>query len=101
MRRAVVAQSVSGMNISVYCRKHEIPLSTFTRWRKRIRLESAEATPITTAKTNPGFVRIIPEPHLPAYRESCELSFPDGRILRLPADYPLESLLAVLKGAAA
>jgi len=101
LRRAVKTQPSSGLNISAYCREHKIPLSTFMLWRKRIRYEMAETTPAPCAETNPSFVRIIPETRVPAYSESCELSFPDGRILRFPASFPLESLLAVLKGAAA
>lgn len=97
LRRAVEAQLSSGLNITSYCRQHKIPLSTFTWWRKRLRDEAAVA-PISPADLNPGFVRILPEAQTPTCRENCELSFPDGRVLSFPASYPLESLLAILKG---
>ena len=101
LRRAVQSQPSSGLSIRAYCQKKNIPLSTFSWWRNRIRAEvSEESISAFPAENKPAFVRIIPESTPPFSPEGCELSFPDGRILRFPAAYPVESLVAVLKGGA-
>ena len=98
MRRAIQEQPGSGLSIVSYCLKHKIPLSTFGWWKKRIRNEEAELSRVARAKSNPGFVRILPDAQTLACREHCELSFPNGHVLSFPTSYPLESLLTVLKG---
>ena len=98
LRRAVAKQPDSGLTISAYCRKHRIAPSTFAYWRKRIRFEqpgTSSSIPVQEPAT--GFVRIIPEPGPLGSTGGCELSYPDGRVLRFQPDFPVETLLAILK----
>lgn len=101
VRRAVQAQRNSDLSIVAYCQKHQLPISTFYRWRKRIRDEMVLEKTVSRTDSDPGFIKIIPETPHATRQEVCELSFPDGRVLSLPVSYPLASLLAVLKGVAA
>ena len=101
LRRAVADQPNSGLNISAYCRKHKLALSTFMVWRKRLHHENTEPNTITVSKeAQKSFVRIFADSHPITSIGSCELSFPDGRILRLPHDFSVESMLVLLKGCA-
>jgi hypothetical protein len=99
MCRAVARQPESGLTISSYCRQHRLPLSSFNRWRKILQSEQDAAKPSSEGRDGTvGFVRLIPA--VKPEGSGCELSLPDGRLLRMPPDFPVETLLAVLKGSA-
>ena len=98
MRRAIAQQPGSGLSVSAYCRQNAITFSTFYNWRKRLRVEQSEAPALKVPKTPaPEFVRLFAEPHATPARGAFELSYPDGRVLRLPPDVAVETLLAVVQ----
>lgn len=98
MRRAIAQQPGSGLNVSAYCRQHSIPLSSFYKWRKRVQDEpSGTAAPEPAKAPVSKFVRLFAEPHAAHVREAYELSYPDGRVLRLPPDVAVETLLAIVQ----
>jgi len=96
MRRVATSQFRSSLTVSAFCRKHRIPVSTFWNWRKRLKAENFIIPPQEPAAA-PQFVRLVPESQPALCREGCSLDFPDGRVLRFPADYPVSNLLLILK----
>lgn len=56
IRRHLSDQQKSGLNISEYCRRHKLPISSFGNWRLRF-VKGKKTSPITTP---PDFVKILP-----------------------------------------
>ena len=99
MLAAIQEQRKQGGRVTDFCRTRRLSVAGFHWWKRRLREHLAEpAQPVPTR-----FVRLEPPaqavfPFTQSGR--IELSFPDGRNLRLPRDYSPADLVAVLRGSA-
>ena len=77
----VEALSRSGLSVLAYAREHGLKPDTLYRWRRRLRshVESPRLVPLTIESS-----------------VSCEVVFPDGRILRFPGTLSAPTLGAWL-----
>jgi hypothetical protein len=85
----------SGLSIRAYCQEHHLAEPSFYHWRRTLQhRDAAQAARAQAAAAAVTFlpVHLQPEP-TPAPRD---LRFPDGRVLRLPADYAPDRLRALL-----
>ena len=76
----------SGLTRTQFCRKHQIPVSTFDYWRQRIRKAMENF-----GKQEPGLVKltVTPEPPKPVI---YSVIFSNGTNLQVPDNYSSESL---------
>lgn len=79
----------SGLTRKAFCQNHEIAVSTFDYWRRRVLCESAES------KSEPKLVK-LPVALKQRNRQSFVLEFPSGHKLQIPVDCPLENLHQLL-----
>lgn len=77
----VEALSNSGLSVLAYAREHGLKPDTLYRWRKRLR----------SPAVSPRLVPLTLE--APA---TCEVVFPDGRVLRFPVTLSAQTLGAWL-----
>jgi len=81
-RRKLVQKFMeSGMSQTAFCEAHGLFCTTFSGWRQRMRNKKTEEAPVTFAEVE------LPAPGVRGI--DAEVSYPDGRILRLrnvPAD---------------
>jgi len=82
-RGVIREQRASGLGISAFCREHEVPLSSFFQWRRKLEQrqhvdEPAPRNSTTREDSAAKFVAI--ELHAPptATRSGCEVVLPDG-----------------------
>jgi len=89
------------LSLPQFCKAHRISKSTFCYWRRKFKEDSVPAGKTGQASpSTPRFVRLdtmVPMPSVPD-RSHYELSFPDGRVLRMPSSLPVDSVLSLLKG---
>lgn len=93
-RRTLVAQRSSSLTQVQFCRRNNLPLSTFQRWRKRLQDGSAEPQePLV-----PAFVAVdvCSDPEPTDLRDHFELTFPNGLRLQLPSRVDGRALTEVL-----
>jgi transposase-like protein len=84
--------------VSEFCRTRQIPESTFSWWRKKLRAFLG-SPPDKEEQTPREFVRLEPPP-LFSRPAMYELALSDGRILRMPVTLPAETVAAILKSSA-
>jgi hypothetical protein len=85
--------------VTEFCNARQIPESTFSWWRKKLR--SFRGSPPDKKERVPReFVRLEPPP-LFSRPAMYELALSDGRILRMPVSIPAETIAAILKNSAA
>lgn len=81
-----------------FCKSRQIPESTFSWWRKKLR--PFRSGPREKEEQAPReFVRLEPPP-LFSQPAMYELALSDGRILRMPVSLPVETIAAILKSSA-
>ena len=100
-RRLSLVREYEGGNqsLSDFCKAHRIPESTFCYWRKKFKGTAHQSDKVSTIQSAaPRFVRLNTEALIPSGTGRYELSFPDGRILRMPPSLSVESVLSLLKG---
>jgi len=101
-RRFSLVQEYEGGNQSLpdFCKSHRIPKSTFCYWRRKFKGIHPSDKVSTAPSATPRFVRLDTEALIPSAtgQGRYELSFPDGRVLRMPPSLPVESVLSLLKG---
>jgi transposase-like protein len=75
----------SGSTRTDYCRKHQIPVSTFDYWRQRIRKESNDKG------RDSGLVKL--PPLIPQSKPiHFTFEYPSGHKLHVPSDYSPDEL---------
>jgi len=94
MQSLIAAQSESGRSISVFCRSHRFSSSKFFWWKRRLRGLARPPVPFQD-KILP-FVRVIPEGGIGG--NHFELSLGDGRVLRLPGNLAVPTLIQIVLG---
>jgi len=82
-----------------FCKSHQIPESTFSWWRKKLR-PFRDGTSEKEEQSSREFVRLEPPPFF-SRPAMYELALSDGRILRMPVSLPAETVAAILKSSAA
>lgn len=90
-RRTFLAQQNSGLSQLEFCRRNDLPISTFYSWRRRLRGEADD--PEATAE----FVEVHHAPSSePMDENGFELVFPNGLRLKLPSRVQGRDLAEVL-----
>lgn len=79
----------SGQTHLVFCNENKIPVSTF-----QYHLYKKHSDPVNKANS---FVRLMPLPERENNPAVIELHLGNGRYLKLPADYPINSLRLLFK----
>ena len=90
----------SGLSIRAFCRQHHLSESAFYHWRRTLAQRDLSQPP-HAATPAISFVPLHVHHDLPANPPAVELLCRHGRWLRIPADFPvaqLPALLAVLEG---
>lgn len=100
-QQMVAEQSTSGLSQRAFCEQHDLALSTFQWWRRRLKSRgpSAEPMKVKAATKAPDFVEIQlsqPAPVAAEEAEGLEVCFPSGVRLRIPSGWDGQSLLEVL-----
>jgi len=93
-RRTLAAQRSSNLTQLQFCRRNDLPLSTFQRWRKRLQDGSAGRE----GPSVPAFVsvEVCPDPESTDLLDRFELVFPNGLRLHLPSRVEGRALTEVL-----
>jgi transposase-like protein len=103
--RSIREQRASGLGISAFCREHEVPLSSFYQWRRKLQERQAKDEPVpgnNTPLEDPvaKFVPIqLPSPPT-AMRAGCEIVLANGCRVIVPTQCDatwLGEILATLK----
>lgn len=82
-RGVVREQRASGLGISAFCREHEVPLSSFFQWRRKLqerdrKNESVAGSSTPREDSVAKFVPVeLPAPPM-ARRADCEIVLADG-----------------------
>ena len=101
-RMLALVEAYKGGNQSLlsFCKDRRIPESTFCYWLKKFKGIHPSDKVSTAPSATPRFVRLDTEALIPSAtgQGRYELSFPDGRVLRMPPSLPVESVLSLLKG---
>ena len=89
----------NGGLITDFCRARHLSPAIFHWWKRRLR----DSLSVLAEPEPTRFVHV--QPQIPAFIPfvgggRLELSFPDGRALRMPADYSPADLVTVLRGSA-
>jgi transposase-like protein len=104
-RRLIREQQASGLGISAFCREHEVSLSSFFQWRRKLRerprRDEPGAAPDTSQEDSaPRFVPVeLPAPPT-AGRVGCEIVLADGCRVLVPTHCDaswLREIVGVLK----
>lgn len=82
-RGVIREQGASGLGISAFCREHEVPLSSFFQWRRKLkdRPPQDEQAPRRSKAPEDSIAKFVPlQLHAPptATRAGCEVVLPDG-----------------------
>jgi transposase-like protein len=85
----------SGLSIADFCRQHQLAPPAFYAWRRTLRQRDQPANSPTNAEAV-TFVPLHIRPDTPTARPPLELVLRNGRILRVPDGWPLDSLPALL-----
>jgi transposase-like protein len=92
-RRLIAEQDASGQSIAAFCREHDVPVSQFFAWKRRLR--QASAPPFLAVQ----LVEAAPEP--PAARaHAIEVALAGGRRLWVEPGFDpdhLRTLVAALE----
>lgn len=86
-----------GLSRREYCQRHQLALSTFDYWRRRLRKEEAPAPSSRAVEV----LRVDLEVASAMGSAALEVVVGKGRVIRVPAGFDaqtLERLLAVLEG---
>ena len=84
----------SGLSIRAFCAGHRLTESAFHAWRRTLaQRDRHNASPRSPAVT---FVPLQVQSDLPSNPPALELVCRHGRLLRIPADFPVAQLRAVL-----
>lgn len=87
----------TGGTIVDFCRGRQLTTAAFHWWKRRLKEHLIDHFVTEPAR----FVQVTPPTNalIPLVGGSrIELSFPDGRVIGLPRDYPTADLIAVLRG---
>lgn len=82
-RGVIREQRTSGLGISAFCREHEVPLSSFFQWRRRLQERDRKNEPVPDNSmpredSAAKFIPVqLPAPHR-ARRADCEIVLADG-----------------------
>jgi len=91
-RDTLARWQASGLSIRAFCRRHHLAEASFHGWRRTLaRRQPRDATPPPVT-----FVPLHVQHDLPTQEAPLELVCRHGRLLRIPADYPVAHLRAVL-----
>jgi transposase-like protein len=93
-RDTLARWQASGLSIRAFCARHRLTESAFHAWRRtlaqRDRDNPSPRSPTVT------FVPLQVQHDLPCSPPALELVCRHGRLLRIPADFPVAQLRAVL-----
>lgn len=93
-RRTLIAQRHSGLSQLEFCRRNDLALSTFHRWRNRLG-DAIDDSP----ESEPEFIPVEIRPErapVPSGDDGFELVFPSGLRLSLPSRVEGRDLVEVL-----
>jgi transposase-like protein len=104
-RGVIRQQRASGLGISAFCREHEVPLSSFFQWRRKLkeRQHKDEPSPGTSKAQEDSVAKFIPvslHPPPTATRAGCEIVLANGCRVIVPTQCDatwLGEILATLK----
>ena len=94
-RDTLARWQASGLAIRAFCARHRLAESAFHAWRRTL-AQRDRHRPSPTAPAAVTFVPLHVHHDLPATPPALELVCRHGRRLRIPADFPLAQLRAVL-----
>ncbi len=94
-RRTLAEQRHSGLTQLEFCRRHDLPRSTFQRWRRRLEKSCAAAAEPEPPEFVSVEIRPQPEPAEPS--DGFELIFQSGLRLKLPRRVEGQALVEVLR----
>jgi|SRR5438445_9837142 len=95
-RDTLARWQASGLSIRAFCRRHHLAEASFHGWRRTLAQRQpppARQPPATPPVT---FVPLHVQHDIPTQDAALELVCRHGRLLRIPADYPVAHLRAVL-----
>ncbi len=100
-RDTIARWQASRLSIRAFCTRHHLTESAFHAWRRTLAQRDRQGPPPPSPAVT--FVPVQVQHDLPASPPSLELVCRHGRLLRIPADFPvaqLRAVLAVLEGPA-
>jgi hypothetical protein len=93
-RDTLARWQASGLSIGAFCARHRLSEAAFHAWRRTLAQRDRHSpSPPSPAVT---FVPVQVHHDLPANPPFLELVYLHGRRLRIPADFPVAQLRAVL-----
>ena len=92
-RRTFLAQKNSGLSPSKFCRRNDLPVSTFYAWRRRLHGTSEETTSEVEFVEVQTSAAAVPEA---SDEDGFELVFPNGLRLKMPSQIEGRELAEVL-----
>ena len=95
MLSLIAAQSESGRSVSLFCRTHRMSPQKFWWWKRRF--QKTHRSLVSIPEKAFPFVRVLPSSP-PNDHEHYELRFGDGRLLRLPGNLAVPSLVQIVLG---
>jgi transposase-like protein len=104
-RGVIREQGASGLGVSAFCREHEVPLSSFFQWRRKLQARQREDEPAPRkSQAQEGaaakFVPVQLQAPPTARRAGCEIVLADGCRVIVPTQCDstwLGEILATLK----
>ncbi|MCP4002861.1 MAG: transposase [bacterium] len=104
-RGVIREQRASGLGISAFCREHEVPLSSFFQWRRKLQERQHQDEPAAgrSEAQEDSVAKFVPvQLHSPptATRAGCEIVLADGCRVIVPTQCDatwLGQILATLK----
>jgi len=79
----------SGLRRAEYCRRHQIPVSTFDFWRQKIRKETVDSSERHLVK-----LPVLIKPSEPSF---FTIEYPTGHKIKVPECYTSESLKRLIQ----
>ena len=100
-RGKIREQRASGLGVSAFCREHEVPLSSFFQWRRKLKGRHAKEERASGNHTSQedSAAKFVPVQLLPpptATRSGCEIVLADGCRVIVPTQCDATWLVEIL-----
>lgn len=92
-RRAVGRWRRSGLSAAAFCRREDLPPSSFSYWQRKLSTESPEES---EGSANLVPVEVVASSSLALEGTVFEVLLRSGHVLRVPAGFDVESLRALV-----
>lgn len=100
-RQLLAEQQRSGLSLRAFARERGIPAGTLSYWKHELKRRDAAREGSEGSRTRFLPVKIVPPTEEPAASEGYEVLLGQGCVLRMPRDFEVERVAALLKAVSA